>query len=113
MAAADLAERERAPVGFHVIVNPKLVLDEADRVAHYEGCLSVDGFVARAAGARTVGVEALNERAEPVVIDARGWYARILQHEIDHLDGTLYVDRMETRTFANVDAYRGGQGRRG
>jgi peptide deformylase len=35
------------------------------------------------------------------VIEARGWYARILQHEIDHLNGTLYVDRMNTRTFTS------------
>ena len=37
-------------------------------------------------------MEALDHRGEPVTIDARGWYARILQHEIDHLGGTLYID---------------------
>jgi peptide deformylase len=44
-------------------------------------------------------VEALDHHGAPVKIEASGWYARILQHEIDHLDGTLYIDRMRTRTF--------------
>jgi peptide deformylase len=52
--------------------------------------------------ALNVRVECLNERAEPITIDAHGWYARILQHEIDHLNGTLYVDRMKTRTLTSV-----------
>jgi peptide deformylase len=42
----------------------------------------------------------LNERGEEITIEAHGWYARILQHEIDHLHGTLYIDRMKTRTFS-------------
>ncbi|HEY9500985.1 MAG TPA: peptide deformylase, partial [Pyrinomonadaceae bacterium] len=50
-----------------------------------------------------VTVNCLNERAEPVTIEAEGWYARILQHEIDHLNGTLYIDRMETRSFTTVE----------
>ena len=45
----------------------------------------------------------MNERAEPVVIDAKGWYARILQHEIDHLNGALYLDRMKSRSFSTLD----------
>jgi peptide deformylase len=45
----------------------------------------------------------LNERAEPVTIHAEGWYARILQHEIDHLNGTLYIDRMYTRSFTTIE----------
>jgi peptide deformylase len=46
-----------------------------------------------------VRVECLNERGEEITINAHGWYARILQHEIDHLNGTLYIDRMKTRTL--------------
>jgi peptide deformylase len=49
-----------------------------------------------------VRVDCLNERGEPVVIQARGWYARILQHEIDHLNGTLYIDRMLSRSFMSI-----------
>ncbi len=95
-------ERERDPVPFHVIVNPTLHLVPGDDVTFTEGCLSVRGFVARVPRARCVRVECLDEHGEPRVIEARGWYARILQHEIDHLDGTLYIDRMDTRTFTNT-----------
>lgn len=45
----------------------------------------------------------LNEKAEPVTWQASGWPARILQHEMDHLDGILYVDRMDSKTFINVN----------
>jgi peptide deformylase len=48
-------------------------------------------------------VEGLDEQAEPVTIDATGWYARILQHEIDHLLGVLYIDRMNLRSFMTQD----------
>ena len=95
----EVAETERAPVPFHVIVNPRLTLGP-EAVDFFEGCLSVEGFQAVVPRARTVRVEALDHRGEPVVIDARGWYARILQHEIDHLHGTLYVDRMSPRTLS-------------
>jgi peptide deformylase len=45
----------------------------------------------------------LNERGEEITINAHGWYARILQHEIDHLNGTLYIDRMKTRTLTTSE----------
>jgi peptide deformylase len=101
-----LAERERAPVPFHVIANPVLtVLDESPRL-FFEGCLSVTGFAALTPRHAAVRVTGLDEHAEPVEIEARGWYARILQHETDHLDGRLYVDRMLTRSFMSDAAYR-------
>ncbi len=50
-------------------------------------------------------VECLNQRAEPVVIEARGWHARIVQHEIDHLYGRLYLDRVIVRTLMSADNY--------
>jgi peptide deformylase len=92
------AERERTAVAPHVIINPRLTLD-GETAEFFEGCLSLPGFTAIVPRARSVTVECLNERAEPVTIRARGWYARILQHEIDHLRGMLYVDRMLTRSF--------------
>jgi peptide deformylase len=93
--------QERTPIPFHVIVNPRLTLG-AETVEHYEGCLSVDGFSASVVRAHAVTVEALDHRGAPVTIRAEGWYARILQHEIDHLNGTLYIDRMNTRTFSSA-----------
>ena len=89
-----LAERERVPVPFHAIANPVLtVLDPSPRL-FFEGCLSVTGFGALTPRHAAVRVSGLDERAEPVEIEARGWYARILQHEIDHLNGRLYIDSM-------------------
>jgi peptide deformylase len=108
---AEVVEQERTPVPFHVIVNPRLTLGP-DLVEHYEGCLSVEGFQAAVPRARAVTVEALDHRGAPVTIKAAGWYARILQHEIDHLDGMLYIDRMATRTFStarNLARLRSGQ----
>lgn len=99
-----LAETERSPVPFHVIINPKLTLGD-ERVDFFEGCLSVPKFGALVSRARRVTVDCLNERGEPVRIEASGWFARILQHEIDHLNGCLYLDRMSTRTFMTVDNF--------
>ncbi|HVR61215.1 MAG TPA: peptide deformylase [Polyangia bacterium] len=95
---ATVDETERQPVPFHVIVNPRMTLHDA-AIDFFEGCLSVDGFQAIVPRAHDVTVEALDHRGEPVSIKASGWYARILQHEIDHLNGVLYIDRMHTRTF--------------
>jgi peptide deformylase len=105
LPAEQVAERERQPVPFHVLINPKLTLLGVEAAEFFEGCLSLTGFTAVVPRAKLVRVECLNEKAEPVVIDAQGWYARILQHEIDHLGGVLYVDRMNSRTFFTQDNY--------
>ena len=98
-SAAELAELQRSAVPFHVIINPKLSLVGNSKAEFFEGCLSVEGYQAVVNRALNVRVECLNERGEEVTINAHGWYARILQHEIDHLNGTLYIDRMKTRTL--------------
>ena len=103
VSAEVLEARQRSPVDFHVIINPKISIVGDAAVDFFEGCLSVEGFVALVRRATNVRVECLNERAEPVIINAQGWYARILQHEIDHLNGTLYIDRMQTRSFSTVE----------
>ena len=96
---AHSVERLRTAVAPHVIVNPRLTIGGSAEAGFFEGCLSLPGFTAIVPRALSVRVDCLNERAEPVTIEARGWYARILQHEIDHLHGTLYLDRMLTRSF--------------
>ncbi len=98
----QIAERERQPVPFHVIINPGMCQAAAE-VEFFEGCLSVPGFTAIVPRSRQVRVECLDETGASRVIDASGWYARILQHEIDHLHGTLYVDRMDSRTFSSIE----------
>ncbi len=103
VSAEQLRERERRPVPFHAILNPRITEMSDPVVEFFEGCLSLPGFSALVPRARTVRVEYLNERGIKETLEASGWYARILQHEIDHLRGTLYIDRMDTRTFASLD----------
>ncbi len=99
-----LKERERTPVPFHVVINPRISLG-SEPVEFFEGCLSLTGFTAAVARARQVRVDCLNHNGEPKTIEASGWYARILQHEIDHLDGRLYIDRMHSRTFMALENF--------
>jgi peptide deformylase len=101
----QLADRERNVVPFHVIINPKIALLGDERIEFFEGCLSLPNLMALVPRARKVRVQCMDEQGEPKVIEAGGWYARILQHEIDHLGGTMYVDRMHPRTLMTVDNY--------
>jgi peptide deformylase len=105
-APADLLkERERKPVPFHVLINPKITLEGPADVEFFEGCLSLAGFTALVPRARKVKVEYLDHKGNEKAIEASGWYARILQHEIDHLQGTVYIDRMYTRTLMTGDNF--------
>jgi peptide deformylase len=99
----ELAEKERQAVPFHVLINPEITILGDDTADFYEGCLSLSGFSAVVPRARRVRVAYLDEHGGPQSVEAFGWYARILQHEIDHLRGTLYIDRMESRTFTSLD----------
>jgi peptide deformylase len=102
----QLADRNRKLVPFHVIINPRLYIEEtSEPVEFLEGCLSVPEFAGVVPRAESVRVECLNEKAEPIVIQAKGWYARILQHEIDHLNGTLYLDKVQLNTLMTGENY--------
>ncbi len=103
IAPEILASRERGTVPFMVLVNPVIVDYSDETVEFFEGCLSVAGFSALVKRSRRVAVEFLDEQAQPQRIEASGWFARILQHEIDHLRGTIYIDRMETRSFTSIE----------
>jgi peptide deformylase len=97
---------ERRPVPFQVIINPRITLLAGSTPARFfEGCLSVTGMIGLVPRALDVHVDALDERGEPISIDAHGWHARILQHEIDHLAGVLCIDRMYTRTLMTAENY--------
>jgi peptide deformylase len=83
-------ENERA-----VLVNPEIIKSEGEELGT-EGCLSIPGYVGENIRRFTkVVVKGKNERGTPVRIVAEGWFARILQHEIDHVDGILYTDRLD------------------
>jgi peptide deformylase len=102
LAPDELVERGRAPVPFHVIANPRLTVLDAAPAVFAEGCLSIPGYAATVSRALRVRVDALDHHGQPLTIEAGGWYARILQHEIDHLQGTLYIDRMDSRSFTSL-----------
>ena len=103
LSAEQLSERQRQPLPFHVIINPRIVSAGSRKLEFFEGCLSVAGYSAIVPRAQAVTVEYLNEFGKARTVDAVGWYARILQHEIDHLAGILYVDRMKARTFTTLE----------
>lgn len=103
VSAEQLALRERRPVAFHVLINPRIQSADDDQIVEFfEGCLSLPGFFALVPRSRSVRVECLDHRGKSKTIEASGWYARILQHEIDHLHGNLYIDRMHSRTFSST-----------
>ena len=96
-------ERERIPFSTRVFVNPKLTPVGEERAMFFEGCLSVNGYVGLVERSLEVEVSGLDEHGSPTTWRVRGWPARILQHEVDHINGTLYIDRMVTRSFTTMD----------
>ncbi|KAH7866340.1 hypothetical protein Vadar_019097 [Vaccinium darrowii] len=95
--------QDRRPFDLLVILNPKLKSKSNKTALFFEGCLSVDGYRAVVERHLEVEVTGLDREGQPIKVDASGWQARILQHECDHLDGTLYVDKMVRRTFRTVE----------
>ena len=81
------------PAKLYALVNPEIVRHSRETEIGTEGCLSIPGFVGEVERAESVTVKALDRHGKPLRIKAKGWLARIFQHEIDHLDGVLYIDR--------------------
>uniref|UniRef100_A0A9I9DG51 Peptide deformylase n=1 Tax=Cucumis melo TaxID=3656 RepID=A0A9I9DG51_CUCME len=90
-------------IPLRVIINPKLKSKSNKTALFFEGCLSVDGFRAVVERYLDVEIAGFDRNGNPIKVDASGWQARILQHECDHLDGTLYVDKMVPRTFRTAE----------
>jgi peptide deformylase len=100
-----LAAQGREPIEPYVLINPELRVVDDTPAEWFEGCLSVDGYRAVVPRASAVHLRALDRDGRPFELDATGWHARILQHEVDHLDGCLYVDRMLSRTLVDTTSY--------
>ncbi len=77
-----------------VLINPKIVNRSGETEIDDEGCLSLPGLFYPVERSTSIVVEALDEKGEPVTIAASDYKARIFQHEIDHLDGVLFIDRL-------------------
>ena len=106
LSEEERAARQRGPLAFTVLVNPVLrPIDEDDQVSFFEGCLSVPGLTGVVARHRAVRVEALDAEGQPIDRVFSGWAARIVQHELDHLRGRLYLDQVETRSLSSSANY--------
>jgi len=75
------------------LANPEVVRSSGEQIG-YEGCLSVPGYIGEVARAEKVTIKALNRNGKEVRIKGEGLLARAIQHEIDHLDGILFIDRL-------------------
>jgi peptide deformylase len=90
---------EKNPI--RVLINPKIIRARGEQVDPAEGCLSIPGLQARVCRAAEVRVKAFDRRMRPITIRAEGLEARVIQHELDHLDGILFIDedRADSSTF--------------
>jgi peptide deformylase len=88
-------EDEEVPPKLYVIANPQITRTSSDTLVGTEGCLSIPGIQGDVERFASVTVKGLNRQGKPMTVKAKGWLARIFQHEIDHLDGILFVDRAE------------------
>lgn len=98
----------------YVLINPEIIERSEEMVDGIEGCLSIPGLLGKVERHEAITVKALNRFGKPQKVKESGWMARIIQHEIDHLDGILYTDRatevfepeseIEDEILAEVDA---------
>ncbi|KUJ68401.1 peptide deformylase [Streptomyces albus subsp. albus] len=96
--------RGRVPLAYRVLVNPRYEPAGEDTAAFFEGCLSIPGWQAVVARHACVRLRGQDERGRELDEEVSGWPARIVQHETDHLDGILYVDRAVTRSLSSAQA---------
>jgi peptide deformylase len=87
------ADKEPKPPKLYTLVNPEISRHSQETVTGKEACLSLPGYGGEVDRFEAITVKALNRHGDPVRIRAKGWLARIFQHEIDHLEGILYIDR--------------------
>lgn len=98
LIAGGEADEEGQPT-YRIMINPEItVLDEEERLGMYEGCLSVPGMRGWVERPAHIKVKAYNEKAKLEEFELEGFPAIVMQHECDHLDGVLYVDRIEDTT---------------
>ena len=92
--------------GFRVWINPEITALTDELVESWEGCLSVTGMRACVARVGRIRVKAYDRNGRAVHLELAGFPAIVAQHECDHLDGVIYVDRCDTRTLAFLPEYR-------
>lgn len=106
VAALDAGEDDESEIETVAIINPEITVLGTDVVDDWEGCLSIPDIRGRVPRAREIKVRGLDRRGDRIELHAHDFHARVIQHETDHLDGVLFVDRMksyESLTF--LDEY--------
>jgi peptide deformylase len=88
-------ESEPRPPKLYAVVNPEISRQSEASLPGHEGCLSIPGYVGEVERREAVTVKGLDRHGRTLKLKAKGWLARIFQHEIDHLDGVLFTDRTE------------------
>jgi len=89
-----------------VYINPRIVKRSKKISSDWEGCLSIPGYRGKVSRAETVVLEAMDADGQRIIKPAKGFEARVIQHELDHLDGFLYLDRMMgLRSLTHVDEF--------
>jgi peptide deformylase len=91
----DIAPRDETRE-LNVLVNPKIITQEGQILSENEGCLSVPDFRADVKRSEYITVEGHDREGNPIRLDAEGILAIVLQHEIDHLNGTLFIERISS-----------------
>jgi peptide deformylase len=91
----DIAPKEDGH-DLHVLVNPKIITNEGEIISENEGCLSVPDFRADVNRAERILVEGLDRDGNPLRFEADGLLSIVIQHELDHLNGTLFIDHIST-----------------
>lgn len=98
MAVIEVTDNRRypgeKPVPLTVLINPRITTMSKKQLEDWEGCLSVNDFRGQVPRAESLEVEAYNRHGEKVKFHAHGFFARIIQHECDHLAGRVFLDRM-------------------
>ncbi len=80
------------------MINPRIVKAEGEEMG-LEGCLSIPGLYGEVMRAAYVEVEALDRKGRELVYELEGMHARVVQHEVDHLDGVLFIDKVAVETL--------------
>lgn len=97
--------RERTPLPYFAVINPEYTPVGPDTASFFEGCLSFSGWQAVVERHRSVQLEYTSPEGSHVTRQFHGWPARIVQHETDHLNGTIYIDKAHTRSLVSSVSY--------
>jgi len=85
------------------LINPEVVRQSREQELGWEGCLSIPDQFGQVKRAEKIKIKALDVNGKKKTIKARGFFARVLQHEIDHLDGILFTDKVEGRIYSGEE----------